>query len=99
MACPGPPRDVGAETDKSQISHRETLLIKQLVTEERWKESIAGEGAAGLYPGWQTTALRVWPRVKPFWAWLVYTVKSWEESQRGQVIVGEGGTVILLMTM
>lgn len=39
----------------------------------------------------------MWGRVKPFWVWLVYTVKSWEEHQSGQDIEEEGGTVILSM--
>lgn len=43
----------GAEPDKSWISHRVTLLIKQLGTEKRWKESMVQWLGC---PGWQATA-------------------------------------------
>lgn len=85
MARPGPPRNVGAESDKSRISHRVTLLIKQLAAEEQGKKASGGRLGC-IQGGWP-----LWVWGKPFRVWLVYIVKS------SQDIEEEGGTAILLM--
>lgn len=94
MARPGPPRNVGAESDKSRISHRATLLIKQLVAGEQGKKASGGGWVVARVAGHCGCGAGSNPP-EPDWG----TVKSWEECQRDQDIEEEGGTAILLMTM
>lgn len=46
-------------------------------------------GAARLYPEWQATAGV--GQGQALWAWLVYTVKSWEKVRGVRILPGREG--------